>query len=129
MKVRLKLLKNFSSLHKQSAIDNAFVTCCILHNMLLESDGWLDPNLPSFPGGVEERLARKFGNLNDNVWNGTAGFGTEVVWSDRGFEHDNLRRNNVTGRGKKEEWVIAWAKITAALVNHHHFKCSTPNLN
>jgi hypothetical protein len=133
LKVRFKFLKNFNSLHKQSAIDDAFVTCCILHNMLLESDGWLDPNLPSFPGGVDERLAKKFGNLNDNGWNGTAGFwnrGDDDTPADHGFERDNLRRNNhVTERGKKEEWAIGWAKVTTALVDHHQFGCSTPNLN
>ena len=133
LKVRFKFLKNFNSLHKQSAIDDAFVTCCILHNMLLESDGWLDPNLPSFPGGVEERLAKKFGNFNDNGWNGTAGFwnrGDDDTPADHGFERDNLRRNNhVTERGKKEEWAIGWAKVTTALVDHHQFGCSTPNLN
>ena len=69
------------------------VQCCIHHNLLLESDGWLDSTLPSFPGGVEERLAKNLGNLNDNAWNGAAGFwnrGDNNTPADQGFERDNL---------------------------------------
>jgi len=38
--------------------------------MMLKADGYLDENLPPFPGGVEERLAKKFGNI---TWNGLEG--------------------------------------------------------
>jgi hypothetical protein len=128
LKARFKFLKNFNSLHKQSAVDNAFVMCCILHNMLLESDGWLDPNLPLFPGGVEERLAKKFGNIYGNTWNGTAGLWIRVDddTADEELERDNLCRNSPSSCNK-ENWAIGWAKVTAALVGHHQFGMDNHN--
>jgi hypothetical protein len=41
MKKRFKWLKNWNSLAYQANIDNVFTTCCILHNILLEHDGYL----------------------------------------------------------------------------------------
>jgi hypothetical protein len=41
MKKRFKWLKNWNCLAKQCDIDNVFTTCCILHNILLEHDGYL----------------------------------------------------------------------------------------
>ncbi|KAI2498892.1 Plant transposon protein [Fragilaria crotonensis] len=123
LKSRFKFLKNFNSLKHHSAIDNAFVTCCILHNMLLETDGWLDPNLPPLPGGVEERLSKKFGNIYaNNTWNGTAGIWNRVeddtVDEEMNRENQRHHQSNLT---KKEAWAISWAKVTAALVDHHQF--------
>ena len=121
LKARFKFLKNFNSLKHHSSIDNAFVTCCILRNMLLESDGWLDPNLPPYPGGVEERLSKKFGNIYGNIWNGTAGLWNRVEDDtvDEELEREN-RRFRSTG-SNKDAWAISWAKVTAALVDHHQF--------
>ena len=70
LKIRFRFLKNFNCLRHQSSIDDAFTTCCILHNMLLRSDGYLDNDLAPFPGGLEERLAKRFGS---NRWNGLEG--------------------------------------------------------
>lgn len=39
MKKRFRFLKNAIELHTQHHIDNAFFTCCILHNMILMYDG------------------------------------------------------------------------------------------
>jgi hypothetical protein len=38
LKARFRILKNPIILNKQYEIDNMFVTCCIIHNMLLEYD-------------------------------------------------------------------------------------------
>ena len=76
LKKRFRFLKNFNNLFHQSDIDNAFVTCCMLHNMLLKYDGWLAPDLAQCPGGVEATLFKKFGNIYANPWNTTAG-----VWN------------------------------------------------
>ena len=70
LKVRFRFLKNFNNLSRQSSIDDAFTTCCMLHNMMLRSDGYLDEDLPLYPGGLEERLAKRFGR---NRWNGLEG--------------------------------------------------------
>jgi hypothetical protein len=70
LKIRFRFLKNFNNLCEQSSIDDAFTTCCILHNMMLQKDGYLEENLDPYPGGLEECLARKFGT---NRWNGLHG--------------------------------------------------------
>jgi hypothetical protein len=69
LKIRWRFLKNFNNLHQQSAVDNCFATCCVLHNLLLQHDGCLDAALPPFPGGVEDKLSKRFGN----AWNGNDG--------------------------------------------------------
>jgi hypothetical protein len=120
LKKRFRFLKNFNNLHQQSDIDNAFVTCCMLHNMLLERDGWLAADLAPYPGGVEARLFKKFGNIYANRWNGTAG-----VWNrgeddtvDAELEYDNQRPINIANKGA---WAARWAQVTQALVDHHQF--------
>jgi Plant transposon protein len=115
LKSRFRFLKNFINLHQQSAIDNAFVTCCMLHNMLLKVDGYLDSNLAPFPGGVEERLAKKFANTwngNDGLWNR---FDDDTI--DEEMDRENQRQNPVT----KNTLSANWSKVTAALVDHHQF--------
>ena len=120
LKKRFRFLKNFNNLKHQSDIDNAFVTCCMLHNMLLEYDGWLAPDLAPYPGGVEARLFKKFGNIYANQWNGTAG-----VWNrgedhtvDLELERENQQPINVANKGA---WAARWAEVTQALVDHHQF--------
>ena len=52
LKKRFKFLKNFNVLQRtQSGIDSAFTTCCIIHNIQLEHDGYLEKNLSPLPGG------------------------------------------------------------------------------
>ncbi|KAI2511223.1 Plant transposon protein [Fragilaria crotonensis] len=60
LKKRFHYLKTFNRMRKQKNIDNAFTTCCIIHNILLETDGWLDEDLPNYLNGVKDRLGRLF---------------------------------------------------------------------
>jgi hypothetical protein len=122
LKARFRFLKNFNSLKHHASIDNAFVTCCVMHKMLLESDGWLDPNLPPYPGGLEERLSKKFGNIYGNTWNGTAGIWNRVEDDtiDAEMEREN-RRHQQSAANNKDAWATGWAKVTAALIDHHQF--------
>ena len=116
LKKRFLFLKNFVNLHRQSSIDNCFTTCCILHNMLLQTDGFLDENLPAFPGGVEDRLGRKFGNAwngQDRIWNR---YEDDTV--DELMEEENRRRTTVL---TPHVLAIRWAKVIDALVDHHEF--------
>ncbi len=74
LKVRFRFRKTFSLLRRQDFIDNnAFVTCCILHNILLRHDGYLAENLTPYPGGLEEALVKHHGEIR---WN----HGTEGMW-------------------------------------------------
>jgi hypothetical protein len=54
LKKRFHYLKTFNRLRKQKDIDIAFTTCCITHNILLKSDGWLDKNLIYYRNGVQD---------------------------------------------------------------------------
>ncbi len=61
LKQCFKFLKAFNQLHKQSTIDNAFVTCCMLiHNMLVLDDGWLHSLLPPLKNGLKFHLSKRF---------------------------------------------------------------------
>jgi hypothetical protein len=116
LKKRFLFLKNFVNLYCQSSVDNCFKTCCILHNMLLQTDGFLDESLPAFPGGVEERLGRKFGNAwhgQDRIWNR---YEDDTV--DELMEEENRRRFTLL---TPHVLAIRWAKVIDALVNHHEF--------
>jgi hypothetical protein len=46
LKARFRCLKIPVQLHQKQDIDNMFVTCCILHNMLLDDDGYDVPFNP-----------------------------------------------------------------------------------
>ena len=89
LKKRFKFLKNFNVLQMQSGIDNAFTTCCIIHNIQPEHDSHLGRNLtPLLPGGLEGTMGFTFGNQR---WNGLEG-----IWvcddddedDDSNFVHD-----------------------------------------
>jgi len=51
LKKQFKILKTWSKFQKQEKIDNTFVTCCTLHNMLLTHDGFLDADRDITPTG------------------------------------------------------------------------------
>ncbi len=60
LKIRFAFLKIFTNLRTHRQIDCAFVSCCILHNILLEENGYLDVALPDYPGGLASVLKAKF---------------------------------------------------------------------
>ena len=120
LKKRFKFLRNFNHLHNQSDVDNAMVTCCMLHNMLLEHDGFMEKELAPHPGGVEARLKKKFGNIYSNGWNGTSGVwhrGPDDTVDPVMDEEDNDARYVV----QRATWASRWAKVTQALVDHDQF--------
>jgi hypothetical protein len=45
LKGRFHYIKKWNKLNKQETVDRVFITCCILHNMQLELDGFTDPDL------------------------------------------------------------------------------------
>jgi hypothetical protein len=117
LKKRFGFFKNFVNLHCQASIDNCVTTCCILHNMvLLQTDGFLDANLPAFPDGVEEMLCQTFGN----AWNGQDGtwncYDDDTV--DEQMDEDNRHQTTTLS---PHVLAIKWAKVIDALVDHHEF--------
>ena len=87
----------------------------------MEHDGWLAKDLAPYPGGVEARLLKKFGNvLYTNPWNGTAGVWNRV--EDDTVDEELERENNLPiNLANMVTWAARWAKVTAALVDHHEF--------
>ena len=117
MKIRFRFLKSFTNLRRQKHIDYAFVTCCILHNILLEENGYLDANLPDYPGGMASALKLKFSRSR-------RGRATSQLWlrgyddtSDDEEEEAERRRPIQEARRFAQEWQT----VMQALMNHYQF--------
>jgi hypothetical protein len=120
LKVRFKFLKNFNSLHEQRDINAAFVTCCMLHNMMLRVDGYLDEHLLPYPGGLEESLHKKFW---DHHWNGLHGMwtrGDDDTPIENGVGTNDIFAN-VTPFASEKYLESKWKQVTEALIDHHQF--------
>jgi hypothetical protein len=122
LKIRFRFLKIFTNLRRQKHIDYAFVTCCILHNILLEENGYLDANLPDYPGGMASALKLKFSRSR-------RGGATSQLWlrgyddtSDDEEEEAERRRPIQEARRFAQEWQT----VMQALMNHYQFS-STKN--
>ena len=57
LKKRFRFVKNPCDLPSLEQVECAFVTCCILHNILLEHDGYRDADYLEAPGGVMAEIA------------------------------------------------------------------------
>ena len=68
LKKRFKWLKCWSSLKSQKKIDNVFITCCILHNMLLDHDGYLDEDVTPGCEALAAIALKNTGCLPDLMW-------------------------------------------------------------
>lgn len=128
LKVRFRFLKTFNLLSRQDSIDNAFVTCCILHNIMLRHDGYLAEDLTPYPGGLEEALAKQHGGLR---WNGTEG-----MWVRDGSDQNEVATYDnqpplvstpfplVHTEAETRRLRVQWERVTNALVDHHEY-CRT----
>jgi hypothetical protein len=58
LKQRSEFLKNWNNLRRKESIDDVFTTCCILHNLNLKKDGYLDLDVIEMPGGAMRSRAR-----------------------------------------------------------------------
>jgi hypothetical protein len=115
LKKRFLLLKNFNSLSSPKDIDSAFVTCCILHNMLLKEDGFLDSNLPDLPLGRRARLRipAQEDPRGEGMW-----LRPHDDTHDALYEEEERR----CGRCKDTTVLTAmWRERTEALMNHYQF--------
>ena len=127
LKVRFRFLKTFNLLRRQDSIDNAFVTCCILHNILLRHDGYLAEDLTPYPGGLEEALAKQFGGIR---WNGTEG-----MWVRDGSDQQEAAAATydnqpplvptpfprVHSEAETRRLKAQWERVVYALVDHHEY--------
>jgi hypothetical protein len=122
LKKRFAFLKVFNRMHSQMSIDHAFVTCCIIHNILLRDDGFLDLDLPDLPNGVRARLKRreKEGNdRGDGMWtrgNCMDEDGDTTLGDVAAREYGTLEVNRL---------AKAWKQRTEAIINHYHNRKSS----
>ena len=127
LKVRFRFLKTFNLLRRQDSIDNAFVTCCILHNILLRHDGYLAEDLTPYPGGLEEALAKQYGGIR---WNGSEG-----MWVRDGSDQQESSAASyenqpplvptpfplVHTEAETRRLRAQWERVMYALVDHHEY--------
>ena len=81
----------------QDDVRNMFVICAMIHNMLLEHDGYLDDNLPSeTPGGAMEAIRRRVADIRGpGVW----------LESELGVNDVNLERHgHLASASDREMW-------------------------
>ena len=112
---RFTYLKMFNLLmRKQLHINknDAFTTCCILHNILLEDDGWLDEDLPHYPNGVKDCLGKIF--IEDPRGEAMTNRGNDTT-VDELMEVEEWRRcPNETKR-----LAFEWQAVMEKLVEHY----------
>jgi hypothetical protein len=117
LKICFRFLKRFTNLCRQKHIDYAFVTCCILHNILLEEKGCLDANLPDYPGGMASALKLKFSCSR-------RGRATSPLWL-RGYddafddEEEKAERRRPTQEARR--FAQERQAVMQSLMNHYQF--------
>jgi hypothetical protein len=113
LKIRFAFLKSFTNLRQQKHIDCAFVTCCILHNILFEHDGYLDTNLPDYPGGLAAALKMKFDRSEKTT------FWSRGVDDTPDLEEEEAERRRPIQ--KSTRLAQEWQTVMQALMNHYRF--------
>ena len=118
LKKRFAFLKVFNRMHSQKLIDCAFVTCCIIHNILLRNDGFLDLDLPDLPNGVRARLKRNHNDdRGDGMW--IRGCSDDTPLDDPAVTTTTAREY---GNVEVTRLAKAWKQRTEAIINHYHFR-------
>jgi hypothetical protein len=91
LKRRFKWLKSWNELSEVGDIANVFSTCCILHNILLEHDGYLREDIPDLPSSFKGKMKWKFYDERGDCMQSTpiapssvfGGAEVESEWRDR----------------------------------------------
>ena len=122
LKGRFHFLKKFTSLRHQSNVDNAFVTCCILHNIQLKDDGYLDPNLDCLLTGIELRLTTIFRQRHDAQRSAIIANQSFVIRDgdntvDPLFEQEEMNQCPVS----KASLNLQWKHTIATLQDHYEY--------
>ena len=120
LKKRFYVLKAFNRMSNVRNIDDVFVTCCILHNILLEDDGFLDVDLPDLPYGLRSRL--KIEPRGDGLWMTTHG-----VQRGRGFNPLDAGDNeevepDLSRLSQSSRRIEMWRRQTDALIKHYNIR-------
>ena len=116
LKKRFQYLKTFNRMRKQVHIDNAFTTCCIIHNLLLDDDGFLDEDLHVYPNGVKERLGKVFKVADDPRGDAITGRGEDDT-EDPIMDEEEQRQCPI----ESKRLASKWQRVLQTLVDHYEF--------
>ena len=97
LKKRFLLLKHPVRLHKPEQIQNAFVTCCVLHNLLLDYDGFDDWELRD--RNWEDEIDVEHTKLEEK----SKALAQKSQFRSDGFLRSEARRENPGAHGYGEE--------------------------
>jgi Plant transposon protein len=117
LKRRFRYLKSVPEVKKHESLEAAFVTCCILHNLLLEHDGFLSEDLTNFQNGVKNYLEYTFAGSDLDTDNDF--FTTRGVDDTPDFAMDELERHQCTNTKRNLE--KGWGTLWKALIAHHNY--------
>lgn len=112
MKKRFEWLKGWSTVLKQQSMDNAFVTCCMLHNLLLSHDGLVHVEGAALAPSTLALAAvadRNTGCEPDNMW-----VRGEAFAPDENDADDNGDKNDDASPEEEQNWLTR----LEALGNH-----------
>ena len=113
LKQRFHFLKQFNRMHRQKDIDNAFVTCCIIHNMMLKDNGYLDPELELLPSGLTKVLRKMFANV-----------ALDGLWQRGDDDTPDAEMDIVEQRQcpvEKNLLAVKWKTVMEGLLNHYQY--------
>ncbi|KAI2512244.1 Plant transposon protein [Fragilaria crotonensis] len=121
LKMRFRYLKDFNRMHSLRDVDNGFVTCCILHNMLLEEDGYLEADLEQNPIGMTATLRRMFGNVAlDGLWNRHRDDTIDELMDMEEARHCPFEKIRLESK---------WRNVMEGLLNHYVFETAKGTTN
>jgi hypothetical protein len=110
--------KNCNRMRKQKDINNSFVTCCIIHNLLLQEDGYLDNDLPHLPNGVKDTLGRLFSaNAPIDPRGKALTFGVAHDTEDDLYDEEKRQQCPV----ESKRLANRWQKVMQVRVHHYDF--------
>ena len=121
LKRRFLFLKHPIRIHDAKQINRAFITCCVLHNVLLDSDGYDDMTEEDVEGchNVLEESAEEQSRRSGNA-HGVAG-----VRSQYRNDRYNVDRDGPVGGGyhyvNDEEEAREYRERRDALIEHHMY--------
>jgi Plant transposon protein len=113
LKQRFAYLKKFNQFKKKKNIDDAFTTCCILHNLLLEDDGWLADDLTNYPNGTKERLGK--------IFNDPRGDAITNRGDDDTYDPIMIAQEESVCPDEKKRLTSEWKRVLENLVDHREY--------
>ena len=114
LKNPFKYLKRFNRSHNVSDVDNAFTSCCMLHNMLLEEDGYLRNDRAPRVGGRNSTIRKIFKNgpALEDIWPRGEDYTPDPLMDLEEARHCPFEKMRLESK---------WLHDSETLANHYHW--------